>query len=132
LRFASRKVRRARGSKKANRRIFGVNWSTAVPASCDVKAVIAVVSNPIDKRDGVIVTEGWYTRDGDLITMTDIHGEPLRNEDTGARFTQRLEPGQDAVGAAKRLVMRRYRAERGDEMADFHSRPLRYPDRGWA
>jgi hypothetical protein len=98
----------------------------------EIKAVIAVVSNPAGKGDGGIVTEGWYTRDGDTITLTDIHGDPLRNEDTGARYTQRLEPGENEKVIAARLVLRRYRAQRGDAMASFHSRRLEYPSRGWA
>jgi hypothetical protein len=96
------------------------------------KAVIVIVSNPVGKDDTGIVAEGFYTRDGDQITMTDKDGLPLRSEDTGARFTVRLEPGQDEKAEAKRLTLRLHRAANADAMSDFHSRPLRYPDRGWA
>jgi len=95
------------------------------------KGVIVIVSNPVSKKDAGVVAEGWYVRDGDTLTMTDRDGLVLRDEDTGARYTHRLEPGQDADAVAKRLTLRRYRAMNADEMSNFHSRPLRYPDRGW-
>jgi hypothetical protein len=98
----------------------------------DVKPVIAVASNPVRKGDGGEAVEGWYVREGDTITICDIAGDPLRNEDTGARYTQRLEPGDVEKVIAARLTLKRHRALRGDEMTSFHSRPLRYPDHGWA
>lgn len=98
----------------------------------DIRGVVVIVSNPVSKGSAGECAEGWYVRDGDLITMTDREGNPLRSEDTGARFTHRLTLGENEKAMAKRLTLNRYRAERGDEMASFHSRPLRYPDRGWA
>jgi hypothetical protein len=98
----------------------------------DVKPIIAVASNPVRKGEGGEAVEGWYTRDGDTLTLTDRDGTPLRNEDTGARYTQSLEPGDVEKVIAARLTMRHHRAQRGDEMASFHSRRLEYPSRGWA
>ncbi len=94
----------------------------------DVKGVIAVVSNPTDKRDGEIVTEGFYTRDGDVITMTDRDGVPRRDDNTGERVTVRLLPTDNEKTVAKRMTIRLYRAERGDEMAGFNRR-IDYPSR---
>jgi hypothetical protein len=102
-----------------------------MPESCEVKAVLAVVSNPVSKGDGGIVTEGFYTRDGDTITMTSREGVPLRDDNTGERVTVRLLPTDDEKTVAKRTTMRLYRAERGDDVANF-SRVIRYPSRGWA
>lgn len=98
----------------------------------EVKSVVAIVSNPVSKGSTGECAEGFYTRDGDTLTMTNAEGEPLRDDDTGARTTHLLLPGENEKVIAKRLTLKRYRAERGDEMASFHSRPLRYPDRGWA
>jgi hypothetical protein len=100
-----------------------------MPAS--VKAVISVVSNPVGKNDGGEICEGWYTRDGDVITMTDRDGVPLRDDNTGERVTVRLLPSDNEKTIARRTTLRRYRAERGDETSSAFNRPIRYPTAGW-
>jgi hypothetical protein len=93
-----------------------------MPELCEVKAVIATVANPTSKRDGGIVAEGWYKRDGDVLTMTDRDGIPLRDDNTGERVTVRLSPGEDEKMVARKLTMKRYRAARGDDLGDFNRR----------
>jgi hypothetical protein len=61
-----------------------------MPESRDIRAVVAVVSNPIGKGDTGEVVEGFYTRDGDTLTMTDREGNPLRDDNNGERITVRL------------------------------------------
>jgi hypothetical protein len=102
-----------------------------MPESRDVKAVVAVVSNPIGKGDSGQVVEGFYTRDGDTLTMTDRDGVPLRDDNNGERITVRLLPTDNEKTVAKRTTLRLHRAERGDDVANF-SRVIRYPSRGWA
>jgi hypothetical protein len=95
------------------------------------KAVVAIVSNPVGKDDRGIVAEGFYTLDGDLLTMTDRDGVPLRDENNGAQITHRLLPGESEKVVAKRLTLRRHREENRDEMAGFH-RWVRYGHSGLA
>jgi hypothetical protein len=91
----------------------------------EIKAVIAVVSNPLGKGSSGECAEGWYTVSDGVLTLTDIHGEPLRDGDTGARFTHRLLPGDLEKSVAKRLTLAQWRANR-DDGAEFN-KPLRYP-----
>jgi hypothetical protein len=72
-----------------------------------------------------------YTREGDLINMTDSAGVPLRNDNTGQRIAMHLLPGEDEKSAAKKLTLKVYRMANRDEMAGFHKR-INYPSRGWA
>lgn len=103
-----------------------------MPDSLEVKSVVAVVSNPIGKEDTGICAEGFYTRDGDTLTMTDRDGRPLRDDNNGERITVRLLPNDNEKSVAKRTTLRLYRAERGDETSSAFTRRIDYPSRGWA
>jgi hypothetical protein len=98
----------------------------------DVKAVIAIVSNPVGKNDGGEICEGFYTRDGDTLTMTDRDGIPLRDDNTGERITVRLLPSDNEKTVARRATLRRYRAERGDETSSAFNRRISYGHSGLA
>jgi hypothetical protein len=98
----------------------------------DVQAVVAVVSNPIGKNNHGEICEGFYTRDGDTLTMTDRDGNPRRDENTGERITVRLLPTDNEKTVARRTTLRLYRAERGDETSSAFNRRIEYPSRGWA
>jgi hypothetical protein len=63
--------------------------------------------------------EGFYTRDGDTLTMTDRDGVPLRDDNNGERITVRLLPTDNEKTVAKRTTLRLHRAERGDDVANF-------------
>jgi len=91
----------------------------------DVRQVTVITRNPIGKDDGGSCEEGWYTVDGDLLTMTDAEGVALRNPNTGEKITHRLAPGESDKAVAKRLGLKMYRGERGDDDKGFN-RPLRY------
>jgi len=99
--------------------------------SFEIKRCVAVVANPIDEKDRGEVCEGRYYREGDWITLCDEAGSPLRSEDTGARYTVRLEPGDHELTLAKRLTLRHHRAANRDEIAGWNRR-ISYPSRGWA
>jgi hypothetical protein len=95
------------------------------------KAVIVIVANPHGADKVGEVAEGFYLRDGDTITMTDRHGTPLRDEDTGGRITHRLAPDENEKTVAKRLTLRLYRAENREDVAGF-GRRIDYGRNGYA
>jgi hypothetical protein len=78
---------------------------------------------------GEVAQEFYKGTDG-TVTMTDEHGEALRDDNSGQRITVRLGPGCCCCVHAD--DGRRYREENRDEMASFHTRPLRYLSRCWA
>ena len=88
----------------------------------EVKRCVAVVHSPSGPGDHSEVTEGRYFVEGDWLTLCDEGGPPLRSEDTGARYTVRLEPGDVEITMAKRLVLRQHRAANRDEIAGFGRR----------
>jgi hypothetical protein len=96
----------------------------------DVKQVIVIVSNPTGAGDTGRATIGYYKLEGDLLTMTDGNGTPIRRR-SGDLVKQKLQPGDDAVLIAKRLTMSIYRMARGDGVEGFN-RPLSYPKSGLA
>ena len=97
----------------------------------EVKRCVAVVSNPVGKDDRGEVTESHYFVENNWVTLCNADGVPLRSEDTGARFTVRLEPGDVEITAAKRLTLRHHRAANRDEIAGFNRR-INYGRNGYA
>jgi hypothetical protein len=97
----------------------------------EIKHVIATVSNPIGKGDFGSCQEGHYRVDGDVLTMVTATGQPLRGT-FGERITHRLQPGESAVGVAKKLTLGHWRASQGDETAAAFNRPIRYRNGGVA
>jgi hypothetical protein len=87
-----------------------------------IKRCIAVVSNPTGPGDTGEATEACYFIEGEWLTLCDENGLPLRSEDTGGRFTVRFEPGDREQAIAKRLALRRYRAENQEDIAGFNRR----------
>jgi hypothetical protein len=88
----------------------------------EIKRCVAVVSNPIDDKDAGEVALGNYYVEGDWITLCDDTGTALRSDDTGARFTVRLERGDNELTMAKRLTLRHHRAANRDEIAGWNRR----------
>jgi hypothetical protein len=70
---------------------------------------------------------GYYVVEGELLTMTDENGSPLKDSQDRP-ITCVLEHATDAPGIAGSLTRRR---ARGDGMRGFDKGPLRYPDGGW-
>jgi hypothetical protein len=99
--------------------------------SCEIKQCIAVVSNPVGKDDRGEVTNGHYFVENNWVTLCSADGVPLRSEDTGARYTVRLEPGDSELTLAKRLTLRHYRAANREDVAGF-GRVIRYGRSGLA
>jgi hypothetical protein len=97
----------------------------------EIKQCLAILSNPVNEKDTGEAVNGRYFREGDWITLCDDRGSPLRSEDTGARYTHKLEAGDHELTMAKRLTLRHHRAANRDEIAGW-GRRLEYPSRGWA
>jgi hypothetical protein len=70
---------------------------------------------------------GYYFVEGDLLTMCDENGTPIKNSQD-QMITATLEHASDAHGVAASLTRRR---ARGDGMRGFEKGALRYPDGGW-
>jgi hypothetical protein len=92
--------------------------------------VILANPSPLDPNDTGRVTIGYCVLDGNLLTMTDGEGTPVRGR-SGERITHKLEAGEDAGTIAKRLTMKIYRQVRGDGLSGFNRR-LAYPKGGLA
>jgi hypothetical protein len=70
---------------------------------------------------------GYYFVEGDLLTMCDENGSPIKT-DQDKLITVVLENAGDAHGVAASLVRKR---ARGDGMRGFEKGALRYPGGGW-
>jgi hypothetical protein len=97
----------------------------------EIKRCVAVVHSPSGPGDHGEVTEGRYFIEGDWLTLCDEGGTALRSEDTGARFTVRLAPGDNEQTMAKRLTLRHHRAANRDEVAGWNRR-ISYGRNGYA
>ena len=88
----------------------------------EIKSVIVTVAKPSGPGDYGQCEQGNYIQEGDVITMVNADGEPLRDENTGGRIEMRLLPSEDERAAAKKLTLRQYREANRDEMAGFYIR----------
>jgi hypothetical protein len=87
-----------------------------------VRQVTVITSNPTENDRVGSCEIGYYTIEGDLLTMVDSEGAPLRNANTGERITHRMVPGENEKAIARRLTLRIWREARGDEMSGFNRR----------
>jgi hypothetical protein len=65
------------------------------------------------------VAEGKYVVNGDTVTLTDHHGNPLK------AYSKKIEPSDNPLTIARRLTKQFYFTRRGGKN-DFN-RPLDYP-----
>lgn len=72
------------------------------------------------------MTDGYYTLDGDVLTMTDRRGSPVRNISSGEKYVHTLKPGQDPYQVASLLTLKIRHMLHGDTVSGFN-RPLNYP-----
>ena len=87
-----------------------------------IKQCVAALGRPTGKGDPGTATQASYYVENWWLTLCDEHGNALRNEDTGARYTVRLEPGDDEKRMAKRLALRLHEAQSRDDVAGFNRR----------
>jgi hypothetical protein len=97
----------------------------------EIKSVVIAVAKPAGRGDLGQCAEGFYTREGDVISLVSREGEPLRDENTGDRITAHLNGELEKV-VAKRMTLRLYRAERGDEVSSAFNRRISYGRNGYA
>jgi hypothetical protein len=97
----------------------------------EIHQCTVIVANPSGSDDVGRAAEGFYTIDGDTLTMCDSEGVPLRNANTGERITHRLGAGENRVTIAKRLTLKIWRDDRSDGVAGF-GRRIDYPKWGGA
>jgi hypothetical protein len=92
-----------------------------------IEHIVVATRNPgEDPRDKGAAEEGFYTVEGDTLTMVTVDGTPLRSAD-GHRITARLAPGEDAKKIAARHTLSRWRSERArEELVPGFNSPIRY------
>jgi hypothetical protein len=71
-----------------------------------------------------LVSEGRYTFEGGVVTLTDHSGVPVKNVH-GKVCSQTVGPGDNPLIIARRLTKQFYLARRGKDRLDFN-RPLHY------
>jgi hypothetical protein len=74
------------------------------------------------------VTNGYYTLDGQVLTMTDGDGRPVRRGN-GEQYIHRLQEGEGAAAVARRLTREVRTMARGETVSGFH-RKLNYSSDG--
>jgi hypothetical protein len=97
----------------------------------DIRQVTVITANPGGSDDVGSCEVGYYTIEGDLLTMVDSEGVPLRNSNSGEKITHRLGAGENRETIAMRLTLKLWREARGDDMAGFNRR-IDYPKWGGA
>jgi hypothetical protein len=94
----------------------------------EIKEVIITLRQPSGRKgDYGLVALGNDTLEGNILTMVDEDGKPLREKHGIMRRT--LEPGEDAAAVARKLT-RDIHIRQADSN-DFNRR-LEYPPIGWA
>jgi hypothetical protein len=95
----------AMASRASATSIARSNMRRGKPIS-EVRRVIAQIAlaNKHTRHPGQ-VTHGYYTVEGDTLTMTDVEGRPIR-DNRGDFYTHKLAPGDEAGRVAQRLTKR--------------------------
>ena len=93
----------------------------------EIKSVIVTTAKPTGPDDLGRCEEGFYMVANGILTMCDMDGVPLRDDNTGRRREMKLLPGDVPAQEARRMTLRFWRENNKDQMAGFH-RPIRYRD----
>jgi hypothetical protein len=75
------------------------------------------------------VAYGYYTIAGDVVTMTDRHGNAA-DDGTGKRYTHKLAAGEDARSVAARMTKELRNALRKGAPANGFTGKISYPKMG--
>ena len=93
-----------------------------------INRVVVQIHAPSENDPGR-VTEGRYTVEDGVVTLTDDSGTPVRDR-SGKTYSKKLEPDEDAYAVAGRLAKQFRRARCGGERVEGFSRKLHYPKLG--
>jgi hypothetical protein len=96
----------------------------------DVKSVAVSVSSPSPADPAGRATIGFYVLEGDVLTMTDGDGRPVRRRYSGEVYRHDLVAGDDPDVIAKRLTLAIWRSNTDGDASGGFNRPLSYPDIG--
>jgi hypothetical protein len=92
----------------------------------EVHTVFVQIEPPKGKFEGRVV-EGCYTIEGSLLSLTNRHGDPVRDAE-GKSYTHKLEPGDNPKQIAGLLTKKFRKARRGNNAAlRGFSGPINYP-----
>jgi hypothetical protein len=95
-----------------------------------VKSVAVHVSSPSPADPAGRATVGFYVLEGDVLTMTDGDGKPVRRRYSGEVYKQKLAEGDDPSVIAKRLTLSIWRSNTGGDASGGFNRRLNYPPIG--
>ena len=71
---------------------------------------------------------GYYVLEGDVLTMTDGNGVPVRRRYGGDLYRHTLQEGEDPSVIAKRLTLSVWRTNTGGDALGGFNRRLAYPN----
>lgn len=103
----------------------------------EIHSVIVTICHPTPGKqdDHGQVTNGFYKLEGELLTMTDGDGTPMRKPN-GDFYTHKLRAGENHNIIARVLTMEVWRMvhgkTKGDTSGTGFNRPLNYPSSGVA
>jgi len=90
----------------------------------DVKSVAVSVGSRTGPDDPGRATVGYYVLDGDVLTMTDGNGVPVRRRYGGDLYRHTLQEGEDASVIGSRLTLCIWRTNTGGDMRGGFNRRL--------
>jgi hypothetical protein len=79
---------------------------------------------------GFWVSEPRGITEGDVLSMTDSEGKPVRRRYSGEVYRHNLVAGDDPDVIAKRLTLAIWRSSIGGDASGGFNRPLIYPNIG--
>jgi hypothetical protein len=91
----------------------------------EVFTVYSEVRRPRGGDHGAVV-EGAFTVTDGVVTLTDRHGNPVKDQH-GKAYTKKIANGDSAKTIAARLTKDFRLMLRGKERVDGFDRPIRYP-----
>ena len=96
----------------------------------EVKSVAVSVGNPTGPDDPGRATIGYYVLEGDVLTMTDGDGVPVRRRYGGELYKQTLQEGDNPSVIAGRMTLAIWRTNTGGDGRGGFNRRLSYPPLG--